>query len=320
MGLSGFLSTNNNSSSSGTSKSFKGYVVNFGARDGKGTHGNTDPTYDLFASGKYAGLCVEGSYDFYLQLQKNMGPFNNNINNRKEATAAVSMKHAFIYPHNAVELISQNTNNNRLLKEQFGNKIHVFKIDIDSWDCEVIPKVVDAYRPTLVVAEYNIKFPPPLLVKMELNENGFDFLKRGHFYQCSLTWMLERVMAPRGYMILEVDWQNVMFIEKEVGKKLGLVSHDGSGNGDGSNEELYRWLQRLYARTYRLREGREKDFPFNKDIDFLLEGRENGKRVRDMLNWITSGRGCVKQDPKNVGMVVGCGSVTASVRPKKCPT
>jgi len=303
-------------STSTSSSPYKGYVVNFGARDGKGTHGNTDPTYDLFASGRYAGLCVEGSSDFMPQLRKNMGPFGSKV---------VALKHAFIYPHNAVALIKDSIsigggvgNYESILKGQFNNKIHVFKIDIDSWDCEVIPRVVDEFQPVLVVAEYNVKFPPPLLLKMELNETGFDFMKRGHFYQCSLTWMLEKVMMPRGYMLLEIDWQNAMFVKREVGVKMGVVQ---AGEQEGTNQaqaSLYRWLQRLYARSYRLREGREKDFPFNKDIDFLLEPKENGERVRGLLDWLVSGKGCVKQDPSNVGMVVGCGEVTARVRPKRC--
>ena len=34
--------------------------------------------------------------------------------------------------------------------------VDVFKIDIDSFDCDVIPRVLHAYSPALLIVEYNV--------------------------------------------------------------------------------------------------------------------------------------------------------------------
>lgn len=88
-------------------------VVNIGARDGKGTGGNTDPTYPLFAAG-YMGMAVEGSDVFSAELQKNLfEPFG------------VKIEVGMVFPQNAREIV----------KRHF-NAVDVLKIDIDSWDCD----------------------------------------------------------------------------------------------------------------------------------------------------------------------------------------
>lgn len=41
------------------------FAVNFGARDGRGSGGNTDPTYPIFAELGFRGLAVEASPVFF---------------------------------------------------------------------------------------------------------------------------------------------------------------------------------------------------------------------------------------------------------------
>jgi hypothetical protein len=48
------------------------YAVNFGARDGKGSGGNTDPTWELFAKQGFHGLAVEADGVFWTELNKNL--------------------------------------------------------------------------------------------------------------------------------------------------------------------------------------------------------------------------------------------------------
>jgi len=102
------------------------YAVNFGARDGKGDAGNTDPAYPLFAELGFHGLAVEASPVFFRQLQAAMSKF-----------PVLSMK-SFITVENAVSLI----------KKAGLPAVDVFKIDIDSFDCDVMPKVLAEYKPS----------------------------------------------------------------------------------------------------------------------------------------------------------------------------
>ena len=107
------------------------YAVNFGARDGKGGGGNTDPTYPIFKELGFRGMAVEASPSFWMQLTQNLNGL------------PVRPVKSFITVDNAVSLIKK-------ARLPF---VDVFKIDIDSFDCDVIPRVLREYTPAVVIAE-----------------------------------------------------------------------------------------------------------------------------------------------------------------------
>jgi len=176
------------------------YAVNFGARDGKGSGGNTDPTYPIFADLGFHGMAVEASNVFWKQLKTNL------------AKLPVRPVQSFITVANAVGLI-----------ERAGLPfVDVFKIDIDSFDCDVMPVVLRSYRPALVIAEYNVYFPPPIKMKLVPSASGYDSNKRGTTYECSIQFLNDDVMRPLGYVLLQLDWQNVIYARREIAAALGM--------------------------------------------------------------------------------------------------
>ena len=176
------------------------YAVNFGARDGKGDAGNTDPAYPLFAELGFHGMAVEASPVFFRQLQAAMSKF-----------PVLSMK-SFITVENAVSLI----------KKARLPAVDVFKIDIDSFDCDVMPKVLAEYKPSVVIAEYNVYFPPPIKMKLIPSTSGYDSEKRSNVYECSIQYLDDDVMRPLGYVLLQLDWQNVIYCRADIAVALGM--------------------------------------------------------------------------------------------------
>jgi hypothetical protein len=177
------------------------YAVNFGARDGRGTGGNTDPTYPIFAELGFHGLAVEASPVFVKQLQANMRNFN------------VRTKQSFITVGNAVSLI----------QEARLPAVDVFKIDIDSFDCDITPLVLKVFKPALVIAEFNVYFPPPIKMKLIPSRGGFDSSKRSNIYECSIQFLNDDVMRPLGYVLVQQDWQNVIYLRAELAAAVGMA-------------------------------------------------------------------------------------------------
>jgi hypothetical protein len=107
------------------------------------------------------------------------------------------------------------------------------------------------------MVEYNAKFPPPLLVKLNYDDK-FSTEQRGHVYQCSLSWLTHMIMRPKGYSLAQVDWQTAIYVDMSLTPALGLPK-------TGVSDKV------AYDQGYALREGRAKHFFWTADLDHLLE-------------------------------------------------
>lgn len=227
-------------------------TINLGARDGIGTGGNTDPTWPLYKNMGADGIAVEGSSTFFPILRKNFQGL------RAKAV------HAFIYSNNVNSILTRNN-----IKT-----IDVFKIDIDSFDCDVILSVLENYSPSVIFSEYNIKFPPPIKLKLTTPEKIFNSEKRNHIYECSLQYQVE-MLLKQGYTLVQIDWQNAIYIKREIADKLNLKPLN---------------LKQEYDNTYRSRPNRQKYFWWNKDIDHLLYIKDDETLLKATKNWIKLGK------------------------------
>ena len=217
------------------------YAVNFGARDGKGSGGNTDPTYPLFADLGFHGLAVEADGQFVGALMHNL------------AGLPVLVAKSFITVGNAVALIT----GARL------PAVDVFKIDIDSFDCDVLPRVLRAFAPAVVIAEYNVYFPPPIKMKLVPSRSGYDSGKRGNIYECSIQYLNDDVMRPLGYVLLQLDWQNVIYVREEIAQGLGMA---------GGVE-----VQAAYHQGYTTQPDRLTHIPWGKSLEPLQHAPDHAK-------------------------------------------
>ncbi len=114
-------------------------VANFGARDGRGSMGNTDPTWPLFKDRRFHGVAIEAFPVHAKELANNM-----------QGLKGVNVLSAAATVGNAVQMA--------------GPRADIIKMDIDGWDCEVLGALVksrDALGTSVILAEYNVKYPPP---------------------------------------------------------------------------------------------------------------------------------------------------------------
>lgn len=98
------------------------------------------------------------------------------------------------------------------------DKIDVLKYDTDAMDCEVINAILKAgYQPTIVMAEYNIVYPPPLRFNFMVSPDGTfhwgakapNNQQMGN--QCSLSYLSD-MMSHHGYTLVQVDWWDAFFV------------------------------------------------------------------------------------------------------------
>ena len=225
------------------------YAVNFGARDGIGSGGNTDPSYPLFAELGFHGLAVEADGQFLGALRHSLRGL------------PVTVAKSFITVGNAVALI-----------QGAGlSSVDVFKIDIDSFDCDVLPRVLRAFRPAVVIAEYNVYFPPPIKMKLVPSRMGYDSNKRGNIYECSIQYLNDDVMRPLGYVLLQLDWQNVIYVREEIAEGLGMA---------GGVE-----VQAAYHQGYTTQPDRLKRIPWGTSLEPLQHAATHMQRMAAALKW-----------------------------------
>lgn len=213
-------------------------AVNIGARDGIGTGGNTDPTWPLFANLSFTGLAVEGSEEFRSVLEKNFEGM--------DVQTVISMA--------TPETVAQ------LIWDSGFQFVDVLKVDIDGWDCDLIPPILDSMQTIKVVmVEYNVKYPPPIKMKLSsCPRSAFRSCARYHVYGCSLQFMADDVMGPAGYTLVQVDWQNAIFIRRDLVTFLQIPDKGVD-------------LMAAYEQGYARRDLRAQNMPWNRDIDHLIE-------------------------------------------------
>ncbi len=207
------------------------YAVNFGARDGIGSGGNTDPLYPLFAKLGFHGLSVEADGQFVGSLKHNLRGL------------LVTVTTSFITVDNAVALI-----------QGAGlSSVDVFKIDIDSFDYDVLPRVLRAFWQAVVIAEYNLYSPQPIKMKLVPSLMGYDSNQRGNIYECSIQYLNNDVMRQLGYVLLQLDWQNVIYVREEIAEGLGMA---------GGVE-----VQAAYHQGYTTQQDRLKHIPWGTSLE-----------------------------------------------------
>jgi len=155
-----------------------------------------------------------------------------------------------------------------LTENAYGQNIDLLKIDIDSFDCHVMKAIlIGGIRPKVIVMEANVKFPPQIRFAMTPGyeesgaQIGFDSEKRGTFYGCSMGYQVHDVMAPNGYDIYYMDWNNVMYIDTN------LYNTNQQSGGNDAAEDKKKHLQSAvndwYDYAYWKRPDRDRAFTFN---------------------------------------------------------
>lgn len=110
-------------------------------------------------------------------------------------------------------------------------------IDIDSYDYFVLEKIVEKYRPKLIISEINEKIPAG--IKFSLKYNPKFWWDTSHFYGYSIS-MLEGFLKEHNYKILDLDYNNVVLVEGEQKESLDNIYKSGYLDKK-DRKQLYPW-------------------------------------------------------------------------------
>jgi hypothetical protein len=126
-------------------------------------------------------------------------------------------------------------------------------LDLDSYDLAVAGEILRAFRPLVVDLEINEKVPPP--VRFALRYSPDFRWDEGHCYGCSLAAAWD-VLGAAGYRLEGLEYNNAFFVREDAAERAGVPA---LAPGDA------------YRRGYAERADRLLWFPWNRDVDDLLE-------------------------------------------------
>lgn len=155
---------------------------------------DSDPVFPLFDKG-WAGWMVDGDEKQRWKM------------NQKFPSDKIKKVVHFVYPHNIVQLLKE---------DGVPGAIDFMKVDIDGFDCDTMNAALEYVRPKAVIMEVNVKFPPSIFMSLRHNNQSYNSEKRDLFYGCSLAYQAEILMKPHGYVLVQMDQNNALYVEKQA--------------------------------------------------------------------------------------------------------
>lgn len=221
------------------------YIIDIGAS----RCSPNDPIYNFIINNNFKGLCIEGNLDNIKELKNNIS-YTFNI-------------HAgYITPLNVYEIF-----NNFNVPIDFD----ILKIDIDGYDLEVLRKILQKYKPKIIIAEINEKIPPPILFEIKFKEDYiWDY---SHCFGFSIA-SGKKVLDEYGYKIESIfELNNILCLNNDLYTSLEL-----NQNYD---------ISKIYKRDYIYNNSRFSILPWNENINYWLEINDNEKLYNEILNYFT---------------------------------
>lgn len=129
----------------------------------------------------------------------------------------------------------------------------LLNLDIDSYDLFVIDEILKSgFNPKIISMEINEKVPPHIF--FTVNYDDAHYWQGDHFFGCSLTAASE-VVRSHGYILESLQYNNAIFIRSDI----------------ASNSFNDLSVESAYALGYRDKQDRTKLFPYNSNVDCLLD-------------------------------------------------
>lgn len=165
----------------------KGCYVDIGAFDGL----NDSHTYALLKAG-WRGLAVECQADRFARLAH---VYRN--------SSRVDMSRVQVTPDNVMPLLASH---------HIPQDFDFLSLDIDSYDYDVLARLLKSYRPKVICAEINEVIPPPIRFKVHFQAD-FELDLRERFYGQSLA-MLSDLAQQHGYAVVYMHYMDAFLIEQ----------------------------------------------------------------------------------------------------------
>jgi hypothetical protein len=202
-------------------------IPHFAVDIGAGNGIRWSNTYSLFLAG-WEGVGIEADPRKFPQLKR-----------AYRDLPGVRACQSQIEPDNVIELLKSFN-----VPKNFG----FLSLDIDGNDYWVLRKLLNHYRPALVVTEINEKIPPPLRFVVRADPG---FRLRHHFYGYSIA-ALEDLCNEYRYGLIKLEYNNAFIAPYEFCSK-NCVS-----------------AETAYAKGYRDRPDRKVKFASNLDVEHVL--------------------------------------------------
>ena len=165
----------------------KKYCIDIGALDGV----RFSNTFALF-SGGWSGLLFECS-------RENISALAKNINKLPQEISIIG---TFVTPDNILKMLNA---------FEVPLDLGFISIDIDSYDFEVLEKILGVYRPRLICAEINERIPPPIKFR-QLFSGGGKGVDNGIHGGCSIS-AYEELLRNNGYSIVHLEYNNLFAVQ-----------------------------------------------------------------------------------------------------------
>lgn len=199
------------------------YLVDIGASSGV----PTDPVYDFITDKRFKGLCIEGNKDKVEILRKN---------------THFSIYDKYIYPDSIIDVFRQN---------DVPKVFDILKIDIDGFDLEILRRILEQYKPYIIIAEINEKIPPP--IRFETLFKPDYTWDESHLFGFSIA-AGEKVFKENKYSILQIyDFSNIVCAQDTLVLE-PIVSID-----------------KMYKEQYVEHPDRKTAIWWNKSVDYWLD-------------------------------------------------
>lgn len=200
------------------------YIIDIGASHAP----ETDPIHRFLKKNELRGLCIEGREDQIEELKQNISP-------------TFDICNGIVTPLNILDVFAH---------FRVPMSPDILKIDIDSYDLELLRTILTKYRPKVIVAEINEKIPYPIVFEVKFKENyRWDV---SHFYGFSIA-AGEREMAKQKYKIVDLfDLCNIVCMPEEL------------------CEDIQKSVKDLYRDAYILHPRRSVEMPHNQNVDHWL--------------------------------------------------
>jgi hypothetical protein len=133
------------------------------------------------------------------------------------------------------------------------NDFSFLNLDIDSYDYFVLEQILSEFRPSLICLEINEIIPPPISFTVKYDIENFC---EEHFFGQSISKCYE-LCKRFNYDIVELYYNNLFIIPHEINKQEALSPEDAYRDG------------------YKDKIDRKKKFPWNKDMEIILDLSKN---------------------------------------------
>ncbi len=100
-----------------------------------------------------------------------------------------------------------------LEQNQIPQQFDFLSLDIDSYDADLLKRLLQHYQPSLICAEINEVIPPPIAFAAHYASDWQSTTP--HFFGMSLTYLAE-IAANFDYQLIGLDFNNAFLVRKEL--------------------------------------------------------------------------------------------------------